>query len=175
MVTTPRQRRTLAVAIGVVVLLGLLGGAGIWLTRNDPQPQPGALRVVQSSGATAAQSPPGHAPFVAVGSVSRLRPGQMQTLQVTVTNPDEVAYQILELTATPQDPNPSCSGHTNLVVSSYQSTKPGARTYLVPRKSSITIPLTVMMLNTATSQDGCKNVSFPLAFGGLATQGQGNS
>ena len=93
---------------------------------------------------------------------------------MTVTNPDEVAYKILELTATPQDANASCSGHTNLVVSSYQASKPGSRTYLVPRRSSITIPLTIMMLNTATSQDSCKNVSFPLAFGGLATQGQGN-
>ncbi len=175
MATTPRQRRTLAVAIGVVVLLGLLGGCGIWLTRADPEPRPGALRLVQSSGAALAQSPPGHAPFAAVGSVSQLRPGQMQTLQVKVTNPDEVAYKILELTATPQDANNNCSGTTNLVVSSYQSTKPGSRTYLVPRKASITIPLTIMMLDTATSQDGCKNVSFPLSFGGLATQGQGNS
>jgi hypothetical protein len=174
MTTTSRQRRTLAVAIGVVVLLALLGGAGVWLTRPEPAPQPGALRVVQSSGVSMAQSPPGHAPFVAVGRVSQLHPGQMQTLQVTVTNPDAVAYQILELTATPQDANASCSGRTNLVVSSYSSSKPGSRTYLVPRKSSITIPLTIMMLNTATSQDSCKNVSFPLAFGGLATQGQGN-
>ena len=175
MATTPRQRRTLAVAIGVVALLALLGGCGVWLTRAAPAaPQPGALRLVQSSGVASAQSPPGHAPFAAVGSVSQLRPGQMQTLQVRVTNPDEVAYKILELTATPQDANSSCSGPTNLVVSSYQSTKPGSRTYLVPRKSSITIPLTIMMLNTATSQDGCKNVSFPLAFGGVATQGQGS-
>jgi hypothetical protein len=174
MATTPQQRRTLAVATAVVVLLGLVGAAGVWLTQADPTPQPGALRVVQSNGGATAESPPGHAPFVAVGSVSQLRPGQMQTLQVTVTNPDAVAYRILELTATPQDANPYCSGHTNLVVSSYQSSKPGSRTYLVPRRSSITIPLTIMMLNTATSQDSCKNVSFPLAFGGLATQGQGN-
>ena len=174
MATTPRKRRTMAIATGVVVLVGLLGAFGVWLTRPDQAPQQGALRVVHSSGATADQRPPGHAPFAAIGSVRQLRPGQMQTLQVTVTNPDEVAYTILELTATPQDANPSCSGTTNLVVSSYRSTKPGSRTYLVPRKSSITIPLTIMMLNTATSQDSCQNVSFPLAFGGSATQGQGN-
>lgn len=173
MTTTPRQRRILAVAIGVVVLLGLLAACGPWRTKAEPARQPGALRVVASSGAGLAQSPPGHAPFAAVGNVSQLRPGQMQTLQVKVTNPDAVDYKVLELTATPQDANGSCSGSTNLVVSSYQATKPGARTYLVPRKSSIMIPLTIMMLNTATSQDGCKNVSFPLAFGGLATQGQG--
>jgi hypothetical protein len=97
----------------------------------------------------------------------------MRTLAVKVTNPDQVAYRILELKATPKDANPSCTGSTNLVVSAYEATKPGAVTYVVPRNSSITIPLTVMMLNTATSQDACKNASFPLAFGGLATQGQG--
>lgn len=174
MTTTPRLRRILAGAVGLVVLLALLSSCGVWLTNAEPTPQPGALRLVHSSGAAVAQSPAGHAPFAAIGSVSQLRPGQMQTLQVKVTNPDAVDYKILELTATPQDANASCSGTTNLVVSSYQATKPGARTYLVPRKSSIMIPLTIMMLNTATSQDGCKNVSFPLAFGGLATQGQGN-
>lgn len=175
MATTPRQRRNLAVVIGVVVILALLGGCGVWLTRGDePAPQPGALRLVGGTGNTSAADAPGHAPFAAVGAVDQLRPGQMRTLEVTVTNPDQVAYRILELTATPKDANPSCSGATNLIVSGYQATKPGAVTYVVPRKSSITIPLTVMMLNTATSQDACKGVSFPLTFGGLATQGQGN-
>lgn len=175
MATTPRQRRNLAAVIGVVVILALLGGCGVWLTRGDePAAQPGALRLVAGAGATDAANPSGHAPFAAVGAVDQLRPGQMKTLAVTVTNPDQVAYRILELTATPKDANPSCSGTTNLIVSGYQATKPGAVTYVVPRNSTITIPLTVMMLNTATSQDACKGVSFPLAFGGLATQGQGN-
>jgi hypothetical protein len=175
MTTTPRQRRNLAVVIGVVVLLALLGGCGVWLTRDKTEvPQAGALQLVLGNGATAAANASGHAPFAAVGSVKQLRPGQMRTLSVTVTNPDEVAYRILELKATPKDANPSCSGQTNLVVSAYESTKPGAVTYVVPRKSTITIPLTVMMLNTATSQDACKGVSFPLAFGGVATQGQGS-
>jgi hypothetical protein len=174
MATTPRQRRTLAVAVGVVVLLALLGGCGVWMTRAaEPAPQPGALRV-QGVGATEAADTAGHAPFAAVGAVQALTPGQMKTLQVTITNPDQVAYRILELTATPKDANARCSGTTNLVVSGYESTKPGAVTYIVPRKSTITIPLTVMMLNTATSQDACKGVSFPLAFRGLATQGQSN-
>ena len=176
MATTPRQRRNLAVLIGVVVILALLGGCGAWLTRGSddrPAEQPGALRV-QGAGTTQGADATGHAPFAAVGAVEALTPGQMKTLQVTVTNPDQVAYRILELTATPKDANASCSGSTNLVVSGYQATKPGAVTYVVPRNSTITIPLTVMMLNTATSQDACKGVSFPLSFRGLATQGQGN-
>ncbi|NYG07308.1 hypothetical protein BJ986_001795 [Phycicoccus badiiscoriae] len=173
MATTPRRRRTLAVAICVVVILALLGGCRVWLTRDDPAPHQGALRLMQGNGSLAAANASGHAPFAAVGSVSQLRPGQLQTLQVKVTNADAVDYRILELTVTPQDANASCSAAANLVVSSYKATKPGARSYLVPRESSITIPLTIMMLNTASSQDGCKNVSFPLAFGGLATQGQG--
>lgn len=175
MATTPRQRRNLAVVIGVVVLLALLGGCGVWLTRDEaPATRAGALSLVQGNGTTSAADAAGDAPFAAVGAVDQLRPGQMKTLEVTVTNPDQVAYRILELTATPKDANPSCSGATNLVVSAYQATKPGAVTYVVPRKSKITIPLTVMMLDTATSQDACQGVSFPVAFGGLATQGQGN-
>ena len=175
MATTPRHRRNLAVVIGAVVILALMGGCGVWLTRDEPAaPRDGALKLVQGNGTTVAADAPGHAPFAAVADVNELRPGQMKTLSVTVTNPDQVAYRILELTATPKDANPSCSGATNLIVSGYQATKPGAVTYVVPRKSSITIPLTVMMLNTATSQDACKGVSFPLTFGGLATQGQGN-
>jgi hypothetical protein len=174
MATTPRQRRTIAVVTGGVVILALLGGCSVWLSRDKPTPQQaGALKLVQGNGTTSAANAEGHAPFAAVGSVDQLRPGQMRTLAVTVTNPDQVAYRILELKATPQDANASCSGATNLIVSAYEATKPGAVTYVVPRKSSITIPLTVMMLNTATSQDACKGVSFPLAFGGLATQGQG--
>ena len=177
MSATPRQSRLLSVGVGVALILAvlaLLSSGWVWLTRSEPHPQSGALRVVQSSGGAQAQSPPGHAPFVAVGSISALHPGQLRTLQVKVTNPDAVDYRILELTATPQDANASCSGPKNLVVSSYQSTRPGARTYVVPRKSSITIPLTIMMLDTATSQDSCKNASFPLTFGGMATEGQGD-
>ena len=172
MTTTPRQLRLLAVAVAVVALLGLFAARGDWLTHAAPASQPGALRVVPTSGVASAASRAGHAPFAGVVSVSQLRPGQLQTLRVKVTNPDQVAYQVLELTATPQDANPSCSGASNLVVSSYHSTRPGSPTYVVPRKSSITIPLTVMMLDTAASQDGCENGSFPLTFGGLATQGQ---
>ena len=175
MATTPRQRRILAAGIGLVVILALLGGGSLWLTRDEPAPrQAGALTLVLGNGTTVAANAEGHAPFAAVGAVDQLRPGQMRTLSVRITNPDQVAYRILELRATPKDANPSCSGATNLVVSAYEATKPGAVTYVVPRNSSITIPLTVMMLNTATSQDACKNVSVPLAFGGLATQGQGS-
>jgi hypothetical protein len=44
MATTPRQRRNLAVVIGVVVLLALMGGCGVWLTRDQAvAPQEGAL------------------------------------------------------------------------------------------------------------------------------------
>jgi hypothetical protein len=174
MATTPRQRRNLAVAIGVVVLLVVVGGCGVrWARSDEPAaPHAGSLQLVQGNGTAVAADASDHAPFAAVGAVAELHPGQMKTLEVQVTNPGQVAYRILELTATPKDANPSCSGTTNLVVSGYQATRPGAVTYVVPRNSTITIPLTVMMLDTATSQDACKDVSFPLAFGGLATQGQ---
>ena len=174
MATALRQRRELAVVLGVVVLLAVVAGCGVWLTRGDEPaaPRAGSLELVQDNGTAVAPSAADRAPFASVGAVAELRPGQMKTLDVRVTNPAQVAYRILELTATPKDANPACSGTTNLVVSGYQATRPGAVTYVVPRNSTITIPLTVMRLDTATSQDGCKGVAFPLAFGGLATQGQ---
>jgi hypothetical protein len=115
----------------------------------------------------------GHAPFAATGHVDTLLPGQPRTLTVTVTNPDRVAYRILQLTATPQDANVRCTAAANLVVGGYDARRPGARTYVVPRRSSITIPLSITLLDTGTSQDACKNVTFPLRYSGTATQGQG--
>jgi hypothetical protein len=267
-----RQRRTLVLIAIAVLLLGLLGSCGLWLTRDDAKPQPGALTIVpreqappqtgdasdggtvdaappvapspeptttpapaggstggSSSGSTngssqdagvggeqgpraatgaAASSSPtrapkpkstngsqanggghvsgegssegngegkGHAPFAAVGHIDQLRPGAISTLEVVVTNPDRVAYRILDLSVKAADASPGCRASTNLVLGSYRSTKPGARTYVVPAKGRITVPLSVMMLDTAASQDACKSVTFPLTFSGSATQGNNAS
>ena len=168
-----QQRRTAAALAVAVPVLVLLGGCGGGVGRAAPvKPNPGALQVVSPTGKSTTE-PTGHEPFATAGGVSALVPGDLQTLRVTVTNPDQVAYQIVSLTASPQDSNADCAGAANLLVGRYDSSKPGAREYVVPRGSSITIPLTVMMLDTAASQDGCENGSFPLTFGGLATQGQG--
>ena len=170
-----QQRRTVAALAVAVLLLGLLGGCAVWRDRDEPvKVNAGALLVVSSAGEGSTEAT-GREPFVAPGDVSALAPGDLRTLRVRVTNPDRVAYRILELTATPQDANGSCTGGTNLVVGRYDSAKPGAREYVVPRESSITIPLTVMMLDTARSQDACRNVTFPIVYSGRATHGLGSS
>lgn len=167
----PQQRRTVAALAAAVPVLVLLGGCGGRFDRDDPvKPNLGALEVVSRTG-KGTPEPTGHEPFAAAGGVSALAPGDLETLRVTITNPDQVAYQILELSASPQDANAACSGATNLLFGRYDSSKPGAREYVVPGESSITIPLTVMMLDTARSQDACRNVTFPVVYTGRATQG----
>ena len=166
-----QQRRTAAALAVAVPVLMLLGGCGGGVGRDAPvKPNPGALQVVSPTGKSTTE-PTGHEPFATAGGVSALAPGDLQTLRVTVTNPDQVAYQILELTASPQDANAACAGAANLLIGRYDSSKPGARAYVVPRESSITIPLAVMMLDTARSQDACRNVTFPIVYTGRATQG----
>lgn len=174
MATTQRQRRTLRVLVVVVVLLALLGGCGMWLTR-DTGPREGVLGVVHTLGSANAASPSGHDPFATVAHIEELRPGVPRTMQVRVTNPDRQPYRILRLTAVPQDASAACPAKGNVTVTSYDAGAPGATAYVIPPKSSITMPLTITLNNSDISQDACKNVTFPLVFGGLATQGEGSS
>jgi hypothetical protein len=157
----------LAVLTTATLVAGCSGGDGA-----APTPRSGALRVL--SGATAeaeAKAPTGSEPYAATAPVDELAPGQLRTVQVTVTNPAPVAYRILELTATPGDPSTQCDGGEHLVVSDYDADEPGSRDYVVPQKSSITIPLTVMVLATAAHADACDNESIPLTLTGSATEG----
>lgn len=174
MATTQRQRRTLVVLAIAVLLLGLLGACGAWLTRDEKPARPGALAVVGAGGVEVVDAK-GRAPYAASGRVDQLRPGALQTLEVTVSNPDAVDYRILDLTARAGDANADCGATRNLVISSYDADKPGAVEYVVPAGASITVPLAVMMLDTPDSQDGCKDVTFPLSFSGTASQGSGDS
>lgn len=170
MATTQRQRRTLVVLAVAVLVLGLLGACGAWLTRDETPARPGALTVVGAGGVQAVDAE-GRAPYAASGRVDELRPGALQTLEVVVTNPDSVDYRLLDLAARADDANGDCAATRNLVISSYDADKPGAVEYVVPAGASITVPLAVMMLDTPDSQDGCKDVTFPLTFSGTASQG----
>jgi hypothetical protein len=162
---TRRARRVvglLAALASATLVAGCSGGDGA-----GPTPRSGVLRVL--SGATAeAKAPTGSEPYAATAPVDELAPGQLKTVQVTVTNPALVAYRILELTATPGDPSTQCDGGEHLVVSDYDADEPGSPDYVVPQKSSITIPLTVMVLATAAHADACEDEAIPLTLSGAA-------
>jgi len=169
---TPRRLRTervvglLVAASTVVAVAGCSGGAAA-----TPETRPGALRVVTGNATSEAEPTTGREPYAATAPVDELAPGQLQTVQVTVTNPATVPYRILELTATPADPTAQCDGGEHLVVSGYDADDPGSRPYVVPRGSTITIPLTVMMLAPAAHADGCDDVAIPLTLTGAASEG----
>ncbi len=48
-----RSRRVIVIAVVGLLLLGLLGSCGLWLTRDQSTPpKPGALQVVAGSGSS---------------------------------------------------------------------------------------------------------------------------
>jgi hypothetical protein len=177
MTTTPEGRRvTLGVCCAVVL------GVGIVLAASHhgsaaPRPHDGTLRVVGASGgasAGATAKPQRDAPWAEAAGVRALAPGELRTVEVTVTNPGTTAYRVLQLTATPRDGGPDCRADRTLVVSSYRSDRTGAPSYVVPRRSSIRIPVTVMRL-TPTGQDGCRDATYPLALTGAVSPGGGST
>ena len=153
------------VALGVVAVLSSSHHArGATTTRT------GALQVVVGAGGVAAAKPVKGGPWAAADGVRALAPGQLRTVEVTVTNPGATAYRVLELTATPRDDGPDCRADRALVVSSYRSDRTGAPTYVVPRGSSIRIPVTVMRL-ALPGQDSCRDATFPLTLSGVVSPG----
>lgn len=167
--TASRQRRILAAVPGVALLLCGVGFmCSPWLTSGDEPARPGTLELVPGA-SPASEGPDGAAPFAAAGRVAKLQPGQVRTVEVKVTNPDEVPYRILRLTATPEGADRDCPGESNVVVSGYDAAKAGAATYVVPRRSTITIPLTLMMLNAPAAGDACPDTDLPLSVAGLVS------
>ena len=169
----PRVARRFAQpVVGLLVAGSVLGVAGCGGDDDSgaTATRPGALRVV-GDGATSKAEPTGREPYAVTAPVDELAPGQLQTVQVTVTNPAAVPYRILELTATPGDPTAKCDGAEHLVVSGYDAEDPGSPPYVVPRRSRITIPLTVMMLDTAAHAEACEDVAIPLTVTGAAAEG----
>lgn len=175
MPTSPAVR-TVVVGVACVAVLGVAAVvAASHHASAAPQPHPGALRVVTGAGGVAPSKPTPprptpDAPWAAADAVSGLAPGELRTVEVTVTNPGATTYRVLELTATPRDGGPSCRADRALVVSSYRSDRTSARSYVVPRGSSIHIPVTVMRL-ALPGQDGCRDATFPLILTGAVSPG----
>lgn len=170
--STTKAIRAVTVGVAAVVALGVVAvvtsshhASGATTTRT------GALKVVAGAGGVAAAEPVKGAPWAAADSIRALAPGELRTVEVTVTNPGTTAYRVLELTATPRDGGPDCRADRSLVVSSYRSDRTGAPTYVVPRGSSIRIPVTVMRL-ALPGQDSCRDATFPLTLTGVVSPGR---
>lgn len=106
--------------------------------------------------------------FSISGTVSGLTPGSTGNLQLTVTNPKSVPITVKTLSVTLGTPLPPGCGPSNLDLTGAQY---GSATgFNVPANNGTasTVGLTVKMVNTGTNQDGCKNVTFPLAYDGTA-------
>jgi hypothetical protein len=162
-----KDRRFVAILVLVLLVLGLLGGCSVAWLLKDGGTDNGGSSFVTKSGAGSAESKPGHPHFSASGSISGLTPGHPGTLQVVITNEDSVGYRIIQLVATAKDASPDCPAG-NLLIQSYSSTTQGAVIHDVAGKSTTTIPLTVTLRYTSSSQDACKNVKFPLTYSGVA-------
>ena len=170
--TTTLSTRTVALAVSCVVVLGVV--AVMAAAHHDgapPRPHTGTLQVVAGAGGVAAAKPERDAPYAAADGVRALAPGELRTVEVTVTNPGTTAYRVLQLTATPRDGGPGCRADRSLVVSAYRSDRTGAPTYVVARGSSIRIPVTVMRL-AMPGQDTCRDATFPLALTGVVSPGR---
>lgn len=170
--STPAMRWTRTASFLVVMLtLGLLMA---WFSTHRSARLVPIGTVLEVNGSTEGRSADtaGHLPFGAAGSVTGLTPGSTSTLQVTVSNPSTLDYRIVDLTATPLDATNQCKAADNIMVTGYDSSIPGSAVHVVARGSTITVPLTVTFVITATDQGTCRNVTFPLRFSGTATPGQ---
>ncbi|GAB3443085.1 hypothetical protein GCM10027517_21060 [Phycicoccus ginsengisoli] len=169
--TVARSTRRVVLGVSCAVVLGV----GVVLATSHhgsaaPSPHAGTLRVVTPGHGVEAATPVRDAPWAAADGVRALAPGELRTVEVTVTNPGPTAYRVLQLTATPRDGGPGCRADRSLVVSSYRSDRTGAPSYEVPRRSTIRIPVTVMRL-ALPGQDSCRDATFPLALTGVVSAG----
>lgn len=170
--STTTAVRGVTAGVAAVVALGVVAVVTSSHRASGSTPtHAGTLAVVAAAGGVAAAKPAKDAPWAAADGVRALAPGELRTVEVTVTNPGTTAYRVLQLTATPRDGGPDCRADRSLVVSSYRSDRTGAPTYVVPRGSSIRIPVTVMRL-ALPGQDSCRDATFPLTLTGVVSPGR---
>jgi hypothetical protein len=110
--------------------------------------------------------------FTISGSVSGLLVGAAKPVTVTLTNPNSLPIYVdaLTTTLTTNGGSGGCSASNFAITQSNAST---ATPILVPAGSSVVVSTApqapqVMLVDLATSQDGCKNKSFTLNFTGTA-------
>jgi hypothetical protein len=109
--------------------------------------------------------------FTMTGGVTGLLPGRSATLPVLVSNPNSQSIKVLTISVTTSDASKTCLATSNLVVTGYDSSKPGAASYVVPARGTATVPLPVQLVDApGRNQNACKGVTFPLSYAGTAMQ-----
>lgn len=106
--------------------------------------------------------------FSISGTVTGLAPGSTGNLVLTVTNPHSVPITVTALSVGVGSPAPAGCDPSNLDLSGAQySSATGFN--VGPNGASATAPaLPVRLRDVPASQDGCKDVTFPLVYSGTA-------
>lgn len=107
--------------------------------------------------------------FTVSGAVSGLVPGRQVVLPVVIANPNGTAIKLNTLSAAAQDASAGCTAAADLQISSYDSAAPGAPVYTVPAAGSLTVNLTISLVDApARNQQACKGATFPLSYSATA-------
>jgi hypothetical protein len=113
--------------------------------------------------------------FTMTASVSGLVLGRPTVLPVVITNPssNNGTLTVNSMSAVAEDlvsnGSVTCAG-SNLVVTSYDSTQPGATSYAIPSGKSATVNLPIVFQDlTTVDQTPCKGKTFTLDLNGAAT------
>jgi hypothetical protein len=103
----------------------------------------------------------------ALGDPALLHPGAQRYLRYTVDNPLSVPITVttIGIALDPDQPTPATCPPANLDLSDAGFS--GA--LVVPSEGTNTVTAPISLLNTATNQDGCKNVTFRFVYTGTAT------
>jgi hypothetical protein len=129
------------------------------------------VRVAATSASKEPAKDDGPHTFTMTGAASGLTPGRWVTLPVLIGNPNSQSIKVLTISVTAKNASAACPAASNLAVVGYDSTKPGVTVHIVPGRGTLTVPLSVQLVNVADrNQNACKGVTFAVSYAGTAMQ-----
>jgi hypothetical protein len=183
------NRRFVARCIGAYVLTAVLGVPVGWALARPwdaaatsvqgvtslgavvPAPVASVSKAPVASVSKAPAKDDGPHMFTMTGAAGGLTPGRWVTLPVLIGNPNSQSIKVLTIVVTPKNASAACPAASNLAVVGYDSTKPAATVHIVPGRGTLTVPLSVQLLNAPDrNQNACKGVTFALSYAGTAMQ-----
>jgi hypothetical protein len=150
----------------------ILAGAGTAYaaSSNTPQALAAAKPATPAASPTVSQNGNGNDPkaFDVTGTPPSIFPGASKTYLVSVKNNSSQAIHMLTLTGS-LAPVPGCDT-SKITIAPYDANAVGAVQYTIAGRSSATVPMTIIFINTNTNQDGCKGKTLSLTYSGTAEQ-----